>query len=188
MRIWYKDALLLIAVVTLVFIALVMGRAEFEAHAQSELIKAWDGSSIVETHFIEVEPQLTQDEQISLWTTRAIAEFIDTPYQRSEAEMIMHCLLHWESGHTPLQEDDTHGDGGRAGGSLQFHQGTWDGFRKIMIKQGHAKEIGSRYDMQEAIRTTVWAISDGRAKNWGPILREANGSDHNTCPVPSWSK
>lgn len=157
--------------------------------AQSELISARPSGLIVETHTVEI-PFYSDDElmQASVWTAEAVEEFIDTPYKQSEALMIMHCLLHMESGHTPLQEDDTHGDGGRAGGSLQFHQGTWDGFRKIMVDQGLAEEIGSRYDMKEAIRTTVWAIADGRANNWGPILRKANGSDHRTCPVPSWSK
>ena len=41
-----------------------------------------------------------------------------------------------------------------------------------MLKKGLIKEIGSRYDLEQSIETTAWALLEGRGKEWGPILRE----------------
>ena len=64
-----------------------------------------------------------------------------------------------------------HGDGGKAGGPLQFHEPTYIGYRKLMMKKGLVDFIGSRYDYDNAIETTAWAIADGRGTAWGPLLR-----------------
>lgn len=86
----------------------------------------------------------------------------------SELKATLHCLLYFESKHTAA---NGHGDNGKAGGPFQFWEGTYEGFRKIMIKKGLTDHIGSRYDLEDATETTAWALVDGRGLNWGPILR-----------------
>lgn len=120
---------------------------------------------------------------VDVYVSLAVDEFFTDPAQQSEVRMIMHCLLYRESHHAFSK---AYGDGGLAGGPLQFHQLTWEAYRKSMIERGLAHAIGSRADLKEAIRTTVWAIKDGRAHAWGPILRAMQGSTNVTCPVPSW--
>lgn len=105
------------------------------------------------------------------------------PTHQSESKMIMHCLLHRESGHGA---SNARGDGGLAIGPLQFHQSTWDRMRKAMIKDGKATEIGSPLDLEAAIYTTAYAISKGWAREWGPILRNSKGSNYAACQTPSW--
>lgn len=137
---------------------------------------------------VEVEKEVIKEipqENIDTW----VAEYVDTyfaGYKRSEMKMIMHCLLHRESGHQAHGADGPHGDSGKAGGILQFHQPTWERMRGQMLKAGLVTEIGSRYDAEQAIHTTVWAIKNGRALEWGPINRDSKGSDFATCPTPSW--
>jgi len=123
----------------------------------------------------------TRETNISSLIDDAVNEFLSD--HKSESLMIMHCLAHRESGHGASNE---HGDGGLAGGPFQFHEATWQRMRKQMIKQGKAIEIGSRYDLKESIRTTAWAIREGRALEWGPILRDSKGSDFASCQLPSW--
>lgn len=123
----------------------------------------------------------TRDTNISSLIDDAVNEFL--PNHKSESLMIMHCLAHRESGHGA---NNAMGDGGLAGGPFQFHEGTWNRMRSQMIKQGKATEIGSRYDLKESVRTTAWAIKEGRALEWGPILRDSKGSDFASCQVPSW--
>lgn len=121
--------------------------------------------------------------EIDVFVGSAVDEFFQEPGKQSETRMILHCLLNRESKHA---HSIGHGDNGKAGGPLQFWQDTWNGYRKIMMKDDLAKEIGSRYDLKESIRTTVWAIKTGRATAWGPVLRESLGKKNQTCPVPSW--
>jgi len=111
---------------------------------------------------------------------QAVDEFLFN--SKSESLMIMHCLANRESHHGDSgKPTDPHGDNGLAGGPFQFHQATWDRMRGQM-----GETDGTRYDFQEAARTTAWAIANGRALEWGPILRAANGSNYAACPVPSW--
>lgn len=121
-----------------------------------------------------VTPTPTNSDYIEL----AVDEFL--PKRRSESLMIMHCLAHRESGHGA---STAHGDNGLAGGPFQFHQATWVRMRKQMGEP----EL-SRYDFKEAARTTAWAIANGRALEWGPILRASNGSSFAACQKPSWYK
>lgn len=124
---------------------------------------------------------------IDTWVHKYIEKYFVDHHRRSEMKMIMHCLLHRESAHQELDANGGHGDGGRAGGILQFHQPTWNGYRKIMIDRGHITETGSRYNAEQGIETTIWAISDGRAKAWGPIYRTMNNEPIGAeCPAPSW--
>jgi len=130
--------------------------------------------------------EVDEIKKLDTYVGDAVDEFFTTQSQRSEVRMILHCLLNRESKHNG---DTGKGDGGLALGILQFHQETWNGYRKIMIKEGFATEIDSPYNDKEAIRTTVWAISDERATAWGPISRWNQGRyKEATCPMPSFYK
>lgn len=120
---------------------------------------------------------------VDVFVGEAVDEFFKDAGRQSEVRMILHCLLNRETKHDVAKG---HGDQGRAGGALQFWQGTWEGYRKLMIQDGLATEVSTRYDLKEAIRTTVWAIKNNRAKAWGPILRTTQGRTDATCPAPSW--
>jgi len=124
------------------------------------------------------------DQNIDSYVGRAVDEFF-TGHLRSEARMIMHCLLHRESGHAASNK---RGDGGLAIGPMQFQQETWNRMRGQMIKAGLATDISSPENLEQSIRTTAWALKNGRGREWGPIYRELKGSDFATCPAPSWSK
>lgn len=114
---------------------------------------------------------------------QAVDEFL--PTHKSESLMIMHCLAHREARHG---ESKAMGDNGLAGGPFQFHEATWIRMRKQMTESGLSHEVGSRFDFKESARTTAWAIKNGRALEWGPILRSSKGSSFASCPVPSWYK
>lgn len=101
-----------------------------------------------------------------------VAKYADqygrTKGEQSRLRGILHCLLTKESVHG---ENKGHGDNGKAGGPLQFWEDTYNGYRKLMIKEGLVEEVGSRYNLENAIETTTWALVNGRGKAWGPILR-----------------
>lgn len=109
-----------------------------------------------------------QTPEVDKWVAFYSDKFGKTPSEKNHTRVLLHCLLFNESGYG---SNKGHGDSGLAGGPLQYHQGTWDGFRGLMIKQGFTNTIGSRYDMEQAISTTAWAITHNRANNWGPVLR-----------------
>lgn len=142
----------------------------------------------VSAHTVEVQVKevvIDKNENIDTWIGEAVDEFL--PSHTSEARMIMHCLAHREAGHGRSgKATDAHGDNGLAGGPFQFHEATWERMRSQMIKQGVATETGSRYDFKEAARTTAWAIANGRAKEWGPILRDSKNNNYAACQLPSW--
>jgi hypothetical protein len=123
-----------------------------------------------------------QPQAVDVYVSLAVDEFFADPTQRSEVRMLLHCLLYHESKHGATT---ARGDGGLASGPLQFHQATWDEYRHITRERGLVQDVGSREDLHEAIRTTVWAIKDGRSRTWGPIARAMAGSTDATCPVPS---
>lgn len=115
-----------------------------------------------------------------------VGEAVDTYFegsQASEMRMIMHCLLNKESKHNL---DKGLGDGGKAGGAMQFWQGTWERMRRHMISDGFATEIGSRDNLEQAVQTTAYAIYKGWGLEWGPLLRTWNGAGWASCPLPSW--
>jgi hypothetical protein len=138
-----------------------------------------DEPKVVEKIVIKEQPR----ENIDTWIGDSVDQFL--PTHKSEARMIMHCLAHRESGHG---SSNSQGDGGLAGGGFQFHEATWVGMRKMMIKQGAATEIGSRFNLKQATYTTAWALSNGDALEWGPILRDSHGSNFASCQTPSWYK
>lgn len=119
-----------------------------------------------------------------IWVGEAVDEFFGNDRDKSsEMRMIMHCLLNRESHHSTTI---AHGDGGMAGGPLQYWEETWTRMRSRMIQDGYASDMSSRYNMKDAIFTTVYAISKGWGKEWGPILRDYNGAGWSTCQTPSW--
>ena len=130
----------------------------------------------------EVPAPTIAPDDMSVYISQAVQEFL--PNNKSEGLMIMHCLAHRENGHAANKNC---GDSGKACGPFQFWQPTWEGMRKLMIKEGKATEIGDRYDKLESARTTAWALADGREMNWGPILRASKGNNFASCQVPSWS-
>lgn len=156
------------------------GLGELAAQAKTEFV-----SPLPEHPPIILERQVPVEvpqEDIDTWVGEYTDQYFND-YRRSEVRMIMHCLLHRESGHA---SSDAHGDNGKAGGPLQFWNDTWVRMRTQMIKQGKTNEIGSRYDHEQAIHTAIWAIANGHALEWGPVNRYAQGSDFATCQVPSW--
>lgn len=151
-----------------------------------EVIKVEEKKSVEIIPVVKAVELIDEDDfkKTDTFVGDAVDEFFTNPSQRSEVRMIMHCLLNRESKHNVSKGK---GDGGLAEGPLQYHEGTWIGYRKIMIKRDLATEIGSQFDLKESIRTTVWAISDGRATAWGPILRYQNKQyAESTCPTPSF--
>jgi hypothetical protein len=91
-----------------------------------------------------------------------------TRYEQNRIKVALHFLLLKEQNYGG---SNNCGDSGKACGPLQFHEPTYIAYRNIMIKKGFVMEIGSRLDMENAIETTAWAISDGREIAWGPIAR-----------------
>ena len=160
-------------------------------------LKGWNTQKImsppeVKPAPVEIKVQevkaVEEDSIISVdrWVSQYVDEFFTTKSQRSEMRMIMHCLLNRESKHNG---DTGRGDGGLAIGILQFHQETWNGYRKLMIKEGLTETIGSPLSDDQAIRTAVWAIKNKRATAWGPIARWNKGRYlEATCPMPSFYK
>lgn len=131
---------------------------------------------------VEVEPsaelvELEEDEEYApseadVLVGKYADKFGKTTGEKSRLRGVLHCLLNIESVHG---NNDGHGDNGMAGGPLQFWEETYIGYRKLMIKEGLVTEIGSRYNLENAIETTAWALVSGRGKAWGPILRWENG-------------
>jgi hypothetical protein len=141
-------------------------------YAPVELHRPIAGEVIAVEPKPSVEPTTQPPDDIQMtdyWVQKYVDKYFKTHYGRSRMRATMQCLLNKESQHTFMDADDHHGDSGKAGGILQYHEPTWTGFRKIMIERGLVTEIGSRYNPEQAIETTVWALSDGRERNWGPI-------------------
>lgn len=104
----------------------------------------------------------------------ALIDYYADKYTASEAtkahrKALLHCL-YWKESRGGL---DAHlkGDNGKAGGPFQFHEPTYASMRRKMIEAGLVSHLGTRYDFEDAVETTSWAISQGRQNEWGPILR-----------------
>ena len=116
----------------------------------------------------EVRVEAKEPQTVSQIVEEQATRFSKTEPEKIKTIYLLHCLLRKESNY---DQNKGHGDNGKAGGPLQFHNPTWERMRGQMKKAGLIEEIGSRYDMAQAIETTAWAISNGRGKEWGPILR-----------------
>lgn len=96
-------------------------------------------------------------------------KYTSSPNTQAHRKALLHCL-YWKETRGGI-DADVHGDNGLAGGPFQFHEPTYKSMRNKMIKEGVATELGSRYNFENAVDTTSWAISQGQGKQWGPILR-----------------
>lgn len=153
---------------------------------QAGVVQVAQAKSLEDTAAPVVRQPATTGEMVEY----AIMEFVPEHY--SEASMVMHCLLHRESGHGASKG---HGDNGLAGGPMQFHQATWTRMRNAMKAQGINTPDADRYDLYEAVRTTAWAMKEskkpanqrkGSILEWGPVLRASQGKTNATCPKPSF--
>jgi hypothetical protein len=147
------------------------------------VVAASEGVTQVNAEAAAVAGQTPSADTPSILIEKAVDEFLSE--HKSESLMIMHCLAHREARHG---ESKAMGDNGLAGGPFQFHEATWIRMRKQMIDSGLSHEVGSRFDFKESARTTAWAIKNGRALEWGPILRASKGSSYASCSKPSWYK
>lgn len=111
-----------------------------------------------------VEPEITISNQVE----KTVDRFAKNESQKSYLLYLSHCLLFRESKHW---ENQNFGDGGLAGGPLQFHEATYQAYRKEMIKKGLVDHVGSRLNLEDSIETMIWAVMDGRGTAWGPIKR-----------------
>lgn len=109
-----------------------------------------------------------QAQNLDTWVDKYAEKYATPKLTKSKLKYQLHCLLYYESGHYATNKC---GDSGLACGAMQYHQATWAGFRNIMLKRELITEIGDRFNLEQAIETTAWAIADGREYNWGPILR-----------------
>ncbi len=103
------------------------------------------------------------------WIGEAADKYANKSKSASKLRYQLHCLAYKENGH---HANNKCGDGGKSCGMYQYRKGTWEGFRKQMIKAGLVKEIGSLWDDQEAINTTAWALVNGKETHWGPIVNK----------------
>lgn len=149
-------------------VGMTCGAIKHQTQVQAEdLVWPVNKDAIVVTQEIKVDKP---DENQDAWIREAAHQFANRQYPESYLKYQLHCLANKESGH---HGTNNCGDGGKSCGMYQYRTGTWEGFRKIMMKQGLATEIGSLWDDKLAIFTTAWALSDGRHQNWGPWLRGA---------------
>jgi hypothetical protein len=133
-----------------------------------KIVKAQLLNPVVESNAQVHVFYLPLPENEDTWVTKYAKMYGKTPGEVNHTRELLHCLLYNEAGYG---SNKGKGDGGLASGPLQFHQATYIGYRKIMMKQGLVKEMGDRDNMEDAINTAAWALSTGRGDAWGPILR-----------------
>ena len=105
---------------------------------------------------------------IDEWVDKMSKKYGRGRYEQNRIKVVLHFLLLKEQNYGG---SNACGDGGAACGPLQFHEPTYQGYRKQMIKEGNVTYVGSRLDIYDAVETAAWAISTGREKAWGPMLR-----------------
>lgn len=153
--------LLYVALILIALNIIVWGRVSVEGRILSPLAK-------IQPNIVFIKPALAQGNQIDTWVDDAASVYGKSKANYSKLKNILHCLLNYETKHNYGRGM---GDGGLAGGILQFHESTWNRMRKQMIKAGLITDISSRFDDKDAIYTMAWALVQGRGKEWGPILR-----------------
>lgn len=109
-------------------------------------------------------PKPTVDQMVDTYSKL----YTSSRWEANRTKALLHFLLLREQNYGG---SNNCGDSGKACGPLQFHEPTYQGYRKIMIKRGLVDYVGSRLDMHDAIQTAAWAIADGRENAWGPVLR-----------------
>ena len=139
------------------------GLRTMKANATKILSPLPDPMFIQYTKVVEVDKP-----DFDFWVNKYSRKYLTSERDIEYTKFKIRCL-YWKESRNELDND--HGDNGMAGGPLQFWHDTYVAYRNIMIQRGHVEEVGSRYDLENAIETTVWAISDGRGNAWGPLLR-----------------
>lgn len=178
-----KQALVLLSLLSLVVL---YGYLKQPVELLNPLAHAQEGRALPPVAAPPAEPVLSDNPQLlDHYIGEAVDEFFEDRSQRSEMRMLMHCLAHRENGHAANRNC---GDSGKSCGPYQFRVETWSRMRGQMIKAGLTSEVGDLYNLKESTRTTAWAIKNGRALEWGPIMRDAKGSDFATCQKPSFYK
>jgi hypothetical protein len=132
-----------------------------DSHAQAPLSPIGEG-------IVVYLPSINDTNLVDDYVNKYADKFGKTTISRQQIKVKLHFLLYKES---KYGVDTGCGDSGKACGPLQFHEATWYSYRQIMLDRGLIEEIGDRYNMEQAIETTAWAISDGRELAWGPIKR-----------------
>ena len=115
---------------------------------------------------IETPPVI--GDEVDAWVDKYATIYTSNVIQKNYTKAMIHFLLFKES---KYGEDKRYGDGGLAGGPLQFHEATYIDYRKHMIQEGLTASLGSRLDMENAIETLAWAINNDRENAWGPVAR-----------------
>lgn len=184
----YRQILILVVLISGILIGAVMNKAQAYANEkQKEIESQWifgnpDFLSPEGNISIEIKenngwipaPKLTEQEPTNPVEayTKLVLKYLPKYYpdvkDQSRIMPVFSCLLRNESGH---YINKGFGDGGKAGGIVQFHESTYIGYRKIMMENGHVDHMGDRMDPEDAIETMIWAFSDGRGEAWGPFLR-----------------
>lgn len=142
-------------------------------HAKEEVVPP---SPTPDTKYEELIEVVEEAETMEVYTPNEydilVSKYADkygrTYGEQSRLRATLHCLLNKESTHGSRND---HGDNGMAGGPMQFWEETYIRMRGQMIKDGIVKEMGTRYDLEKAIETTAWAVTNGKGKEWGPVLR-----------------
>ena len=160
----YRDPLLLLGMCAAVLVGAVL-------HAYPGWVAAYAAPLSPQKQGVVATVEVDYiDENIDGWIRYYSARFANSKKPESYLKYQLHCLANKESGH----RHDNHkkcGDGGKSCVLFQYREATWNGFRKIMMKQGLVSEIGSLWDDKKQVETTAWALADGRDMNWGPITR-----------------
>ena len=126
-------------------------------------------SPYVEYQTIKVKEIVeVEKENADTWIDRYARLYTDSDAKAEYLKYQLHCL-YWKESRNGLSND--HGDSGKAGGPYQFWEATYKRMRARMQADGLVNWVGSRYDTKDAIQTTAWALSNGYAKEWGPVVR-----------------
>jgi hypothetical protein len=110
-------------------------------------------------------------ENMDVWNGKYIDQFASGDSERSLWRYQFNCIEHFESTHHYTTRN---GDNGLAQGLFQYHQETWVGYRKRMIKEGLITEIGSPYNDEQAIQTTAYIFAHGGQQNWSTYIEYCN--------------
>lgn len=119
-------------------------------------------------YIVYVKPTPTPTPNVDYLIDKYSKKYGKTTYTQNRIKVLIHFSMIKESNYG---NSNKCGDHGKACGPLQFHEPTYEGYRKIMMKQNLVTEMGTRMDMEDAIETMAWAVADGREGAWGPIAR-----------------
>lgn len=114
--------------------------------------------------FAMEKPNYDLDELVDKFSNK----YGKTTYLKNRTKAMIHYLLLRE---TNYGNSTGMGDGGLAGGPLQFHESTYVANSKRMMLLGLRDHVGTRFDLQDSIEVCAWMINQGQENQWGPIYR-----------------